>query len=119
MTALPLRPAHRLLARRPFAADVGVVAGPHPRVDHADFAVQHGFHALGDRAPELYGIGDRTDALGALRDRECGEIDVRLVDALTDPLVLDGPAAHARHALLVRLVVVERAVVADHEETRD
>src|SRR5262249_9446459 len=115
----PLRAADRLLSSRALAADVGVVAGPHARVDHADLAVQHGLHALGDRAPKLYGIRDRADALGALRDRERGEIDVRLVDALADPLVLDGSAAHPRHALLVRLVVVERAIVADHEETRD
>ena len=44
-----------------------------------------------------------------------GEVDVRIGDALADPLVLDRPVAHARDALLVHLVVVERAVVGDDD----
>src|SRR2546426_5584362 len=110
-------PAHRLLPRRALAADVGIVAGSHARVDHANLAVEHCADALSDGLPELGGLGDRADALGPLSHREHGEVDVRLVDPLADPLVLDRPAPHAGDALLVRLVVVERAIVADDQET--
>ena len=40
-------------------------------------------------------------------------------DALADPAVLDRPVAHARDALLVHFVVVERAVVGDDDQQRD
>src|SRR5262249_10448525 len=110
--------ADGLLARRALAADVSVVARPYPRIDHAHLALAGQLHALGDGARELRRVGDRADTLRTLRHRQQGQIDVRLVDPLADPLVLNRPAAHAGHALLVRLVVVERPVVAHDEETR-
>src|SRR5207237_5707468 len=54
----------------------------------------------------------------ALRARHHGDVDVRLVDPLADPFVLDRAAALLRHAFLVHLVVVERAVVGDEKEAR-
>ena len=47
------------------------------------------------------------------------EVDVGIADALADPLVLDRPVAHARDALLVHFVVVERAIVGDHDQQRN
>ena len=57
-----------------------------------------------------------ADAHGPLSTRHRREVDVGLIDALPDPLVLDRPAAFLRHALLVKLVVVERAVVGDQHQ---
>jgi hypothetical protein len=68
----------------------------------------HRVHALGDPLREVRGVRDGSDALGALGRGEGGEVDVGLCNPLADPLVLDGPPARAGHALLVRLVVVER-----------
>src|SRR6267143_4304826 len=99
MEGLPLSvlpPRHALLHRGALAADVGVVAGPHTRVDHDDVAVLHGAHTLRDRAPQLVGIRHRPDALGALRHRQHRQVDVGLVDPLTAPLVLDRPTAQPR-----------------------
>src|SRR5262249_46286834 len=58
-------------------------------------------------------------AHGTLSTRERGDVDLRIGDPLADPLVLDGPAAHARHALLVHLVVIEGPVVRNDNEQRD
>src|SRR2546427_2886342 len=100
-------------------ADVGVVARQHASVDHAHLAVHDRAQAILDRLGELIGMGDRADALGALSDGHHREVHVGIADALADPLVLDGPAARDRHALLIRLVVVEGAVVANDEQARD
>ena len=63
--------------------------------------------------------GNRPEPLRALRARQPGNVDVGIGDALADPLVLDRPAAHARDALLVHLVVVEGAVVGDDDQQRN
>ena len=60
-------------------------------------------------------VVDRPEAERALRARQRRDVDVGIADALADPLVLDRPVAHARDALLVHFVVVERAIVGDHD----
>src|SRR5256885_7549796 len=74
---------------------------------------------LSRRRLQLGEIGHGPDAERALRAGHRREVDVGLVDALADPLVLDRPAALVRHALLVELVVVEGAVVGNDEQARD
>src|SRR5919108_4689188 len=87
-----------------------VVARHHPYIDHAYRAVLHAVDAFLDRGMQLFQARHRADAHGALRARHRREVDVGLVDALPDPLVFHRPAALARDALLVHLVVVEGTV---------
>src|SRR5579862_3396776 len=68
---------------------------------------------------EVGRLGDRAKADGALGAAHGGEIDFRFRHALADPLVLDRAVAHARHPLLMQFVVIERAVVGEHEQERD
>src|SRR5580693_1620582 len=94
---------HRLrhdggIARLDADIDDGDVAG----VDFCDCFFQ--------RRREIGGFCDRTEADGALGAAHGGEIDFGLRHALADPLVLDRAVAHAGHAFLVQLVVIERAV---------
>src|SRR5262249_34965385 len=111
--------AGRTLDRALLSADVRVVAGQHTRVDDAHLAVHHRTQPVLDRLGELIRMGDGPDALGSLGDRHHREVHVGIADALADPLVLDGAVAGDGHALLVSLVVVEGAIVADDEQTRD
>ena len=75
--------------------------------------------AFSRMAGEIAGLGDRTEADGALGAAHGGEIDFGIGHALADPFVLDRPVARARHPLLVQLVVIERAIVGEHEQERD
>src|SRR5213594_485306 len=58
------------------AAHVGVVAGQHAGVDHADVTVHHRAEPILDRLGELIGLGDRSDALGPLSGRHHREVHV-------------------------------------------
>src|SRR5579862_6874752 len=88
-------------------------------IDHGDAAgIDFGDRLL-QGCCKINRLGDRAEADGALGAAHGGEVDLRLRHALADPLVLDRTVAHARHALLVQLVVIERAVVGEHEEERD
>src|ERR1700730_17299581 len=103
---------HRLchdggIARLDSHIDDGALAG----VDFGDRLLQ--------RHREIGLLGDRAEADGALGAAHGGEIDFGLRHALADPLVLDRAVAHARHPLLVQLVVIERAIVGEHEQQRD
>src|SRR5580700_5094725 len=71
------------------------------------------------RRRELGGFCDRAESDGALGTAHGGEVDFGLRHALADPLVLDRAVAHARHPLLVQFVVIERAIVGEHEQQRD
>src|SRR5579864_823840 len=80
-------------------------------IDHGDAAGVDFGDRLCQGRRQIGGLGDRAEAYGALGAAHGGEIDLRLGHALADPLVLDRAVAHARHPLLVQLVVIERAVV--------
>src|ERR1700730_3473026 len=103
---------HRLrhdggIARLDADIDDGDIAG----VDFGDRLLQ--------RRREIGRFGDRAKADGALGAAHGGEIDFGLGHALADPLVLDRAVAHARHPLLVQLVVIERTIVGEHEQQRN
>src|SRR3954471_15988194 len=104
--------------RRAGSRERRVVAGHHAHIDDAHRAVPHLGDGALDRGLQLGELAHRPDAERALRAGHHGDVDVGIVDALADPLVLDGTAALLRHALLVELVVVERAVVGDQEKAR-
>ena len=59
------------------------------------------------------------DAPGSLLPSDPFFADFRIGHALADPFVLDRAVAHARHPLLMQLVVIEGAIVGDHEEQRN
>src|SRR6202046_686691 len=90
-----------------------------PDIDDGDVAGIDFGNRLLQRRREIGGFCDRAEADGALGAAHGGEIDFRLGHALADPLVLDRAVAHARHPLLVQLVVIERAIVGKHEQQRD
>ena len=75
--------------------------------------------ALANVRPSWSSIFDGPEAERALRARQRREVDVGIADALADPVVLDRPVAHARDALLVHFVVVEGAIVGDHDQQRN
>src|SRR5437588_9552693 len=100
-------------------AHVVVVARHHAHVDDAYIALAHKLNGPFQRRLQLGEIGHRPDAERSLRAGHRREVDAGFVDALADPLVLERPAALARHALLVELVVVDGAVVGDDEQARD
>jgi hypothetical protein len=101
------RRRRRRVARRDAHVDDRNAAG----LDHRD---RFGEHRL-----EPAHILDRAETARALRMCELCEVDVGIADALPDPLVLDRPVAHARDALLVHFVVVERAIVRHHDQQRN
>src|SRR5204863_7315623 len=80
-------------------------------VDHRDGLLEGGNQVLA--------TGDRPEPLRTLGARQPGNVDVRIGDALPDPLVLDRSAAQASDTLLMHLVVVEGAVVGDHDQKRN
>src|SRR5580700_10801629 len=88
-------------------------------IDDRDVASVDFGNRLLQRCRELSRLGDRAEADGALGAAHGGEIDFGLGHALADPLVLDRAVAHARHPLLVQFVVIERAIVGEHEQQRD
>ena len=59
---------------------------------------------------------NRPERLRPLGTRQPGNVDVRVGDALADPLVFDGPAALPSHTLLMHFVVVEGTVVGDDDQ---
>src|SRR5678815_2954385 len=83
-----------------------VVARHDAHVHDAHLARLHFLDALLYRGAKLRKFSDGPDAHSTLRTRHHREVDVGLVDALPDPLVLDRAAAGLRHPLLVQLVVV-------------
>src|SRR4030095_9463750 len=93
-----------------------VVTRQHARVDHTHFACTHGRQALLDRGQQVGRLRNRTYAIRAHHARHAGNIDVGLGDVLPDPAIFRRTPALLRHASLVPLVVVERAVVADDHE---
>ena len=76
-------------------------------------------HAFGDGGGELGRRARRAETDGALAAREHGEVDRRIAHAQADRAVLDRPSAHARHALLMQLVVEERLVVGDDDRAAE
>src|ERR1700693_2791176 len=103
---------HRLrhdggIARLDADIDDGDVAG----IDFGDRLLQ--------RRREIGRLGDRAESDGALGTAPGGGVGLGLRHALADPLVLDRAVAHARHPLLVQFVVIERAIVGEHEQQRD
>src|SRR5580692_7454651 len=97
----------------------GGIAWLDAHIDDGDFAGIDFGDGLFQRRREIGRLGDRAKTDGALGAAHGGEIDFGLGHALADPLVLDRAVAHARHPLLVQFVVIERAVVGEHEEQRD
>src|SRR3984957_3806275 len=85
-------------------------------IDHGDVAGIDFCDCFFQCRHEIGRLGDRAKADGALGAAHGGEIDFGLGHALADPLVLDRAVAHARHPLLVQLVVIERAVVGGEEQ---
>src|SRR5262249_25641048 len=63
-------------------------------------------------------LGHWTKSGGALGTAHGGEIDFGIGHALADPFVLDRPIARARHSLLMQFVVVEGAIIGEHEKER-
>ena len=98
------------------SAHVGVVARHDADVDDADLAVTDGLYGFFQACFQLGEILHGTDPHSPLCPRHHREIEVGLVDALADPLVLHRPRALLRHTLLVQLVVVEGAVVRHHQQ---
>ncbi len=98
---------------------VGGIAGLDTHIDDGDCAGIHCGDRLFQRFGKIGRIGDRTEARRALSAAHGGEIDFGIGHALADPLVLDRTRSHARNALLVQLVVIERAIVGDHEQERN
>ena len=68
---------------------------------------------------ELRGVGHGVGGPAAVGAGQPGEVDERIGHAHADPAVLRRAAAVAGDLGLVRLVVVEAAVVVDHHEHRD
>src|SRR5271169_6299626 len=97
----------------------GGVAGLDPHIDDGDLTGIDRGNRLFQNAGKIVGLGDRTEADCALRAAHGGEIDFGISHALADPFVFDWAIARACHALLVQLVVIERAVVGEHEEERN
>src|SRR5262245_46759052 len=95
------------------------IAGLDPDIDHRDVARLDRRNRLLEGRHQILRLGDGIEADRALRLAEPGAIDVGIGDALTDPAVLWWPVADARDALLVQLVIEERAIVADHDQQRD
>src|SRR5579862_7638828 len=97
----------------------GGVARLDADIDDGDVAGVDLCDSLLQRRREIGRLGDRAKTDGALGAAHGGEIDFGLGHALPDPLVLDRAVAHARHPLLVQFVVIERAIVGEHEQQRD
>src|SRR5882724_5397152 len=81
------------------ASHRGVVTRQHAHVDHAHCAALHLLEALLERGLQVTQFLHRPDAHRPLRAPHRRDVDLGLVDALADPLVLDGTAALLRHAL--------------------
>src|SRR3974390_503930 len=95
------------------------ITGLHAHVDDGQSAGLARGDRLFEHTGQIADCGDRSERGGALRSCHRGEVDVRLGNLLADPAVLDRPAAHARDALLMQLVIEEGAVVGDHEQQWD
>src|SRR5664279_127998 len=122
-------PAAGERASAPFMGSIGSAPALHKRgahrrgvarldvnVDDCDCTVEHRTDSLLQRRRERVELLDRAPALRTLRAPDCGKIHIGIGNALADPFVLDGPVAHARNALLVHLVVVERKIVCDDQQ---
>src|SRR5262249_989145 len=94
------------------------IAGLDPHVDHRHLAGLNRRDRLLEGGDQIAGLADRIEADRALRLAEPGAVDVGIGDALADPAVFRRPVADAGDALLVQLVVEERAIVADDDQQR-
>src|SRR5215831_16570074 len=72
-------------------------------VDHADAALLEHVDALGDRRGGVGRTGHGADADRALCLRELGDVGHWVLQAQSDPAVLDLAAARASDAILVQL----------------
>src|SRR6185295_17112297 len=85
-------PGHALAASIGLAAGHGrsgrrAVAAEDARVDHGDAAAFDHRDRLLERLLKLAGVPARAEALGALAARHHADVDVRICNALADPLV--------------------------------
>ncbi len=106
-------------AGRERCAHRGRVAGLDAHVDDGHLACIDGRDGAREDVRQIGVARDGSEAQGALRLGHLREVDRGVVDPLADPLVRDRTPAHARHALLVHLVVEERVVVGHHHQERD
>src|SRR5262245_4999617 len=88
-------------------------------VDDRDLAGIDRGNRLGINLAQFGDVLDWPETARTLGARHAGDIGIRIADPLADPLVLDRTVAHAGDALLMHLVVVERAIVGDYEQQRN
>src|SRR5262245_5212224 len=85
-------------------------------VDDRHLAGIDGGNRVGIDLTQFGDVLDRPETTRTLGARHASDIGVRIADPLADPLVLNRTVAHARDALLMHLVIVERAIVGDYEQ---
>src|SRR5579872_6976373 len=108
--AVGLASGHFLRAGRRIARD-------DPGIDHGHAAAFDHLYRLLQGLLQLAGVVARTKSLRAQRLADAGNVDIRVTDALADPLVVHRAAAGNGHPLLVDLVVIERAIIGhDHQQ---
>src|SRR5689334_9034928 len=83
------------------------IAGSDTHIHHRDSAAGDCIDRCTECISQLRAFGHWAESLSALRASQLRQVDLRVADPLADPAVLDRSVAHARHALLVQLVIEE------------
>src|SRR5215469_13259197 len=113
VSPLSLRPA------RDVGGSAGVIAAGDAHIDDRNLAGIDRFDRFLEARIEIGELLDRPNTDGALRARDPREVDIGPDDLLADPLIRHRPLALLGDALLMQLVIVEGAVVADDDQQRD